>query len=85
MKKFIKEYYPQSEKSRKICEIDDISVILSKEIKIKTKKHYNKTMKKNKERLHDLCYIENRTNLQIIEVPGGEKEIRQKIYLRSNI
>ena len=42
-------------------------------------------MKKNKERLHDLCYIENRTNLQIIEVPGGEKEMRQKIYLRSNI
>lgn len=30
-------------------------------------------MKKNKERLHDLCYIENRTDLQITEVPGGEK------------
>ena len=30
-------------------------------------------MKKNKERLHDLCYIENRTYLQIIEVPGGCK------------
>ena len=26
-------------------------------------------MKKNKERLHDLCHIENRTDLQIIEVP----------------
>ena len=42
-------------------------------------------MKKKKERLHDLCYIVNRTNLQIIEVPGGEKEMRQKIYLRSNV
>ena len=38
-------------------------------------------MKKNKERLHDLYYIENRTYLQIIEVPGGEKEMRQKAYL----
>ena len=42
-------------------------------------------MKKNKERLHDLCYVENRTDLQIIEVPGAEKEVRQKIYLRSNV
>ena len=42
-------------------------------------------MKKNKERLHDICYIENRTDLQITEVPGGEKEMRQKTYLRSNV
>ena len=42
-------------------------------------------MKKNKERLHDLCYIENRTDLQITEVLGGEKEMRQKTYLRSNV
>ena len=42
-------------------------------------------MKKNKERLHDLCYIVNRTNLQIIEVPGGEKEMRQKAYLKGNV
>ena len=42
-------------------------------------------MKKNKERLHDLYYIFNRTNVHIIEVPGGEKEMRQKAYLRSNV
>ena len=41
-------------------------------------------MKKNKERLHDLYYIFNRTNVHIIEVPGGEK-MRQKAHLRSNV
>ena len=33
-------------------------------------------MKKNKERLHDLWYIINRTSFQIIEVPErGKKEM----------
>ena len=37
MKKFTKEYYPQSEKSRRICEIDDISK-LSCQRRLKLKK-----------------------------------------------
>ena len=39
MKKFTKEYYPQSEKSRRICEIDDISKLsCQRRLKSKQKK-----------------------------------------------
>ena len=85
MKKIIKEHQPQSQKGRRICEIDDISKLPCLG-RLKTKLNLKKKrMKKNKERLHDLCYIENRTDLQITEVLGGEKEMRQKMYLRSNV
>ena len=84
MKKFIKGHQPQSQKGRRICEIDDISKLPCLG-RLKTKLNFKKRMKKNKERLHDICYIENRTDLQITEVLGGEKEMRQKTYLRSNV